>query len=132
MGWHLYILLCADQSLYVGITQDIEQRLEKHRSGKGSKYVAARLPVKLIFVLKNLPIKEVALDIEKYLKLYVRDRKNKLVQCDEYSLSLLKARLRKSVLKYTLRDIQVCSKSGQSSLFSFPTREQMKVDKHVA
>jgi putative endonuclease len=130
-NWHLYILLCADKSLYVGITQDVEERLKKHRSGKGSKYVASRLPVTLVFVIKNLPLKEVALDIERYLKTYVRSKKDNLVQADDYSLSLLKARLRQSVLKYSLRDIQVCTKAGQNSLFRFPTREQMQVDRRV-
>ena len=43
--WFVYVLECADGSLYTGSTNDIEARLEKHNSGKGAKYTRARLPV---------------------------------------------------------------------------------------
>lgn len=49
MSWFVYILECSDGSLYTGITVDLEARLEKHNSGKGSKYVASRLPVKRVY-----------------------------------------------------------------------------------
>ncbi len=45
----LYILLCADGTLYTGIAKDLASRLKVHESGKGSKYVNARLPFKLIY-----------------------------------------------------------------------------------
>ena len=45
----LYILLCSDKSLYTGITNNLQNRLKKHKEGKGSKYVRARLPFMLIF-----------------------------------------------------------------------------------
>jgi len=47
--YFLYILLCSDNSLYTGITPDIEKRLQVHASGKGSKYVKSRMPFKLIY-----------------------------------------------------------------------------------
>ena len=43
----VYILRCADGTLYTGIAKDLEQRLERHRRGKASKYTRARLPVTL-------------------------------------------------------------------------------------
>ena len=43
----VYILRCADGTLYTGIAKDLEQRLERHRKGKASKYTRARLPVTL-------------------------------------------------------------------------------------
>ncbi|HRN86616.1 MAG TPA: GIY-YIG nuclease family protein [Candidatus Dojkabacteria bacterium] len=46
---NLYILLCRDNSLYTGVAKDIEERLEVHNSGKGSKYVNSRKPFKLIY-----------------------------------------------------------------------------------
>jgi putative endonuclease len=49
----LYILLCADGSLYTGIARDLGERLKAHREGKGSKYVYARLPVKVVFQEKH-------------------------------------------------------------------------------
>lgn len=48
-GWILYILELADGSLYTGITNDIDARLQAHASGKGSKYVRSRLPFKLVY-----------------------------------------------------------------------------------
>jgi len=47
--YFLYILLCSDNSLYTGITPDIEKRLQVHASRKGSKYVKSRMPFKLIY-----------------------------------------------------------------------------------
>ena len=47
--WYVYILLCADQSLYTGVATDIEARLATHNAGKGAKYTRGRLPVKLVY-----------------------------------------------------------------------------------
>lgn len=47
--WHLYILRCKDDSLYTGITTDVEKRLEAHRSGKGAKYTRGRGPLELVY-----------------------------------------------------------------------------------
>lgn len=45
----LYILQCSDGTLYTGITNNLEHRLEMHNSGKGSKYVRAKLPFTLVY-----------------------------------------------------------------------------------
>ena len=45
----IYILRCADGSLYTGIAKDLAQRLERHRLGKASKYTRSRLPVTLVW-----------------------------------------------------------------------------------
>lgn len=45
--WYVYILECADGTLYTGITTDVNKRLETHNKGKGAKYTRVRLPVKL-------------------------------------------------------------------------------------
>lgn len=45
----MYVLRCADNSLYTGITTDINRRVREHNSGKGSKYVRARLPASLVW-----------------------------------------------------------------------------------
>lgn len=47
--WTVYMLLCADQSLYTGVATDIEARLSTHNAGKGAKYTRGRLPVKLVY-----------------------------------------------------------------------------------
>lgn len=49
MNWHVYILRCGDDTLYTGIARDLEKRVSVHNSGKGAKYTAARLPVKLVY-----------------------------------------------------------------------------------
>ena len=47
--WYLYILRCGDDTLYTGITIDVEKRLEQHRSGKGAKYTRGRGPLELVY-----------------------------------------------------------------------------------
>ena len=49
-NWFVYILACHDNSLYTGITTDLERRVQEHNEGnKGSKYTRARRPVKLVY-----------------------------------------------------------------------------------
>jgi putative endonuclease len=48
---HVYLLRCADGSLYCGWTTDVEQRLAAHRSGTASRYTRSRLPVELAAVI---------------------------------------------------------------------------------
>jgi len=44
----VYLLRCRDGSLYCGWTTDVQRRLAAHRSGRGSRYTASRLPVELV------------------------------------------------------------------------------------
>jgi predicted GNAT superfamily acetyltransferase/predicted GIY-YIG superfamily endonuclease len=46
--WFLYVVECADGTLYTGITPDVSQRIAKHNAGKGAAYTAARRPVRLV------------------------------------------------------------------------------------
>ncbi|MFA5359005.1 MAG: GIY-YIG nuclease family protein [Patescibacteria group bacterium] len=51
--YHLYILKCSDQTLYTGITTDLERRVAEHRSSRlGAKYTRARRPIKLVYSRK--------------------------------------------------------------------------------
>lgn len=47
--WYVYILRCADDTLYTGISTDVEKRLEAHRSGRGAKYTRSRCPLTLVY-----------------------------------------------------------------------------------
>ncbi len=47
MSWVVYILECADGTLYTGITNDLDARIAAHNTGKGARYTAARAPVTL-------------------------------------------------------------------------------------
>lgn len=50
-AWTVYILRCADGSLYTGITKDVARRVKEHNSGglPGAKYTRARRPVRLVY-----------------------------------------------------------------------------------
>ena len=50
MSWTCYILRCADDTLYCGITNDLDKRLATHNAGTASKYTRVRVPVELVFV----------------------------------------------------------------------------------
>ena len=47
--WYVYMLRCADRSLYTGVAVDIEARVATHNAGKGAKYTRSRLPAKLVY-----------------------------------------------------------------------------------
>ncbi|TET53247.1 MAG: GIY-YIG nuclease family protein [Anaerolineales bacterium] len=46
--WFLYVLRCADDTLYTGVTTDRARRLAEHNAGRGSRYTAGRRPVSMI------------------------------------------------------------------------------------
>lgn len=47
--WSVYILRCADGTLYTGISTDLAARIATHNAGKGAKYTRSRLPVRLVW-----------------------------------------------------------------------------------
>ncbi|HEY7671071.1 MAG TPA: GIY-YIG nuclease family protein [Gammaproteobacteria bacterium] len=47
--WHVYIVRCADASLYTGIAKDLHARIDEHNDGGGAKYTRTRLPVELVY-----------------------------------------------------------------------------------
>lgn len=47
--WYVYILQCADRTLYTGVTTDITARVVTHNAGKGAKYTRGRLPAVLVY-----------------------------------------------------------------------------------
>ena len=47
--WFVYILRCADASLYTGITKDVKRRCQQHNAGTASRYTRSRLPAKLVW-----------------------------------------------------------------------------------
>jgi putative endonuclease len=48
----VYMLRCADDSLYCGWTEDVERRLAAHQAGTASRYTRSRLPVELAWVIE--------------------------------------------------------------------------------
>ncbi len=49
MNWQVYIILCTDDSLYTGITTDVERRFAEHSSGRGAKYFRGHTPLRLVY-----------------------------------------------------------------------------------
>ena len=79
MAWFVYMLRCADGSLYTGYTDEVQRRLATHQSGKGAKYTRSRLPVELAY-WEELPDKSAALRREAAIKRLSRERKLKLIE----------------------------------------------------
>ena len=48
-GWHVYMVNCADGTLYTGIARDVEGRVARHNAGQGAKYTRGRVPVRLVY-----------------------------------------------------------------------------------
>src|SRR5262245_2182315 len=46
-AWSVYIVRCADGTLYTGIAKDVERRIKKHNAGTASRYTRCRLPVRV-------------------------------------------------------------------------------------
>ena len=81
MMWKVYILRCADGTLYTGIATDIEARLAKHVNGTGAKYTRGRAPFELLLVEDHLT-KSAALKRELTIKRLSRAQKLDLVRND--------------------------------------------------
>jgi putative endonuclease len=76
--YYVYMLRCRDNSLYTGITNDLEGRINKHSEGKAAKYTRARLPVKLVY-LESSESKSEALKREYQLKKLSKQKKEQIV-----------------------------------------------------
>ena len=79
MSWVCYLLQCSDESLYCGITNDLNKRLAAHNAGEGAKYTRGRTPVKLVYQ-ELCSDKSSALRREYEIKKLTRTEKLVLVQ----------------------------------------------------
>jgi len=86
--WFTYILLCADGSFYVGHTDDLEERISRHNNGKGAKWTACRLPVKLIYTERFQTAKE-SIHREIQIKKWSRAKKEALAIGDTEKVKAL-------------------------------------------
>lgn len=78
-SWLCYILCCADDTLYTGITNDLEKRLAAHNAGTAAKYTRARGPVDIVFV-ESCADKSAALKREMEIKSLLRPEKLALIE----------------------------------------------------
>ena len=77
--WCVYLLRCADGTLYTGITNDLPKRLAAHRAGRGARYTRGRSPLTLAHS-ETVPTRADALRREHQLK--VLRRRDKLAFLD--------------------------------------------------
>ncbi len=78
MTWWVYLLRCADGTLYCGVALDVEARLKLHQAGKGAKYTRGRGPLELAY-REACGSKAEALRRERALKRLKRPAKEALI-----------------------------------------------------
>ena len=72
VGWFVYILRCADDSLYTGITTDVSRRCDQHNAGTASRYTRSRLPIRLVYE-EELTSRSLALKREAAMNRHFQD-----------------------------------------------------------
>ena len=77
--WLVYILRCADDTLYTGITNDLIRRCDQHNAGTASRYTRSRLPVVMVYQ-ETQATRSLALKRELAIKALSRKQKKLLVQ----------------------------------------------------
>lgn len=75
---YVYVLECADGSLYTGYTTDVERRVAEHNAGEGAKYTRGRTPVEPVHV-ERFESKSAAMSREYAIKQLSRREKERLV-----------------------------------------------------
>lgn len=78
----MYLLRCADGSLYTGITNDLNRRCRQHNAGRASRYTRGRLPVELVYQ-ESQASQGLALKREAAIKALSRREKDLLIRPDQ-------------------------------------------------
>lgn len=88
-GWYLYIIQCKDNSLYTGISVDVEKRFREHveQTPKSAKYLRGRQPLTLVFATL-VGEKSHALKMESAVKKLSKKQKLQLIQSKEPEMVL--------------------------------------------
>ena len=79
MEWCVYMLLCDDNTIYTGITNDLKKRFENHISGKGAKYLRGRKPLEIVYT-ENFQNRSMASKREMEIKKLNRRKKEILIK----------------------------------------------------
>ena len=80
--WHVYFLRCSDNSLYCGVTKDLQRRLRQHNhTSKGAKYTRSRRPVELVWSYR-MESQSAALKLEATLKKKTKSQKEMIIETD--------------------------------------------------
>jgi putative endonuclease len=84
-SWCVYILRCADESFYTGITNDLARRMSAHEEGKGAKYTAGRGPFLLVYQ-ETCNDRSQASSREMEIKKLSREQKMSLIMASAYKV----------------------------------------------
>jgi len=77
--WFVYLLRCADGSLYTGITTDVKRRCQQHNDGTASRYTRSRRPTRLVYREAH-PNRSSALKREAAIKSMTRQEKVAMIR----------------------------------------------------
>ena len=86
--WYVYILVCSDNSYYIGYTDNVLSRVKRHNEGRDAKYTACRRPVKLLWQEPH-EMEESAVKRKKQIKGWSKAKKNALIEGDLETLRVL-------------------------------------------
>ena len=81
-SWYVYLLRCADDTLYCGITTDIDRRLREHNKGTAAKYTRARTPV---FLETHIEVEDKSSALKIEIKVKKQARYKKIEYLKNYS-----------------------------------------------
>src|SRR5262245_18490300 len=99
-----YIVRCADDTLYVGHTDDLASREQAHNDGRGATYTASRRPVHMVYAEEHAST-ESAIARERQLKRWSHTKKEALIRDDRAALSSMGRRPTKSMAEFSWRDL---------------------------
>jgi putative endonuclease len=77
--WHVYLILCGDSSIYTGITNNLKQRFQHHKNGKGGHYTRSHKVVRMLYS-EQFQTRSKALRREAQIKNWRRKRKLNLIK----------------------------------------------------
>lgn len=77
--WYVYMLRCADGSLYTGVSTDVNRRVETHNKGRGAKYTRSRTPVSIVTTWGPFS-KSLSHSVENRIKSLSRKQKDKILE----------------------------------------------------
>ena len=83
--WFLYMIRCKGNTLYTGITTNVERRFSEHEAGKGAKFLRGKSPLELVFQ-KEVGSHSEALKLEHLVKKWPKTEKEKIIQTGQLQL----------------------------------------------
>jgi putative endonuclease len=121
--WLVYLLQCSDDSLYCGISNDLNRRLIEHNSGKGAKYTRSRRPVKLVAINPEMTKSE-ALKLEYLIKQLPTNKKISKLKREENGMTISK-----KDLQALNKDIKALEKKMEKLIAAAEKSDKPKVAK---